>query len=425
MAISIQPFDPSRSDAIADLNRRMAAAGSPWQFPEQPDPESFAHEEGSPVYQELFVAADGPAVRGGYTLQHRKAAFRDEECAIGSWYQPISEGSVDPRYSLVAIQMLRDAMRREPLCFGLGLEGPGSQLAKLATTLRCELRLVPFFVRIQNGQRFARGARYLRRRRVLAWLLDLAAATHAAGLAVGIANRALQRVQPPRADTTIEPVTGFGAWAEELWLRCRSCYSFALARDAFGEKLGRQFRCQYNDTTSALSGSPAGFGLQADLNVFVVQLDLFAAEIERDFADCGQLREQLAAVGFSERSLARRQQLADLRRRVIEEVERALIVGVVLRERTHGLLQGSVVLALDQLKLLVEPVVRGCLAPERDRGAASGEREVVVGGPGREPRRRPDADQAVGPAGECVPLIDHGPGDLREGERQHREVDAR
>jgi hypothetical protein len=232
MAISIQPFDPSRSDAIADLNRRMAAAGSPWQFPEQPDPESFAHEEGSPVFQELFVAADGPAVRGGYTLQHRKAAFRDEECAIGSWYQPISEGSVDPRYSLVAIQMLRDAMRREPLCFGLGLEGPGSQLAKLATTLRCELRLVPFFVRIQNGQRFARDARYLRKRRALARLLDVAAATHAAGLAVGIANRALQRVRPPRADTTIEPVTGFGPWADELWLRCRSRYSFVLARDA-------------------------------------------------------------------------------------------------------------------------------------------------------------------------------------------------
>ena len=65
---------------------------------------------------------------------------------------------MDPRYALVAIQMLRDALSREPLCFGLGLEGPGSQLAKLAATLRCELRLIPFFVRIQDGQRFARGA---------------------------------------------------------------------------------------------------------------------------------------------------------------------------------------------------------------------------------------------------------------------------
>jgi hypothetical protein len=232
MPISIQPFEPSRSDAIADLNRRLAAAGSPWQFPERPDPETFACEPGSPVCQELFVAADGAAVRGGYALQRRKASFRGDESGVACWYQPISEGSVDPRYALVAIQMLRDAHAREALCFGLGLEGPGSQLAKLAATLRCELRLIPFFVRIQDGQRFARGARYLRRRRALARLLDLAAATRAAGLGVGIANRVLQRVPPPRGDTTVERITRFGSWADDLWLRSRAHYSFASVRDA-------------------------------------------------------------------------------------------------------------------------------------------------------------------------------------------------
>jgi hypothetical protein len=232
MAISIQPFDASRSQAIVDLNRRMAAAGSSWQFPEHPAPGSFEREEGSPVFQELFVAVDGASVRGGYTLQHRPAAFRGEEQAIGTWYQPISEGSVDPRYSLVAIQLLRDAMRREPLCFGLGLEGPDSQLAKLAATLRCELRLIPFFVRIQNGQRFAREARYLRKRRRLARLLDVAAATHTAGLGVALANRALQRVRRPGADVRVERLTAFGPWADELWARCRDRYSFVGVRDA-------------------------------------------------------------------------------------------------------------------------------------------------------------------------------------------------
>jgi hypothetical protein len=232
MAISIQPFDASRSQAIRDLNRRMAAAGSTWQFPESPDPASFEREAGSPVFQELFVAVDGAAVRGGYTLQHRPAAFRGEEQAIGTWYQPISEGSVDPKYSLVAIQLLRDALRREPLCFGLGLEGPDSQLAKLASTLRCELRLIPFFVRVQNGQRFAREARYLRKRRGLGPLLDVAAATHTAGLAVSLGNRALQRVGRPRGDLRVESISGFGPWADELWARCRDRYSFVGVRDA-------------------------------------------------------------------------------------------------------------------------------------------------------------------------------------------------
>ena len=44
-------------------------------------------------------------------------------------------------------------------------------------------------------------------------------------------------------------------------------------------------------------------------------------------------------------------------------------------------------------------------------------------GLGREPRRRPDADDAVRAAGEGVPLEHDRPRDLRERERQHREVD--
>src|SRR5512145_372588 len=102
MALSIQPFDPSRREALADLNRRMAAAGSRWQFPERPDASSVLREVSSPVFEEFLVALDGSVVRGGYALQHRTAVFRDEEHAIGSWYQPISESSVDPKHSLVA-----------------------------------------------------------------------------------------------------------------------------------------------------------------------------------------------------------------------------------------------------------------------------------------------------------------------------------
>jgi hypothetical protein len=228
--IRIQPFDTTRRAALADLNRRMAAAGSSWQFP---DPRGCAlGPSGGPVFQEFFLAVDGPVVRGGYTLQHRGACFRDEERRIGSWYQPISEGSVDPKYSLVAIQMLRDAFRREPLCFGLGLEGLDSPLSKLAATLRCELRLVPFFVRIQNGRRLAEEARFLRKQRGLGPLLDLAAATGAAGLGAALLRGALQRVPRPDTRAIVESVAGFGPWADEVWQRCRGRYSFVEVRDA-------------------------------------------------------------------------------------------------------------------------------------------------------------------------------------------------
>jgi hypothetical protein len=232
MAIEIQPYDPSRMEAIADLNRRMAAGGSSWQFPERLELSGPARAEDSLMFHEFFLAADGDAVRGGYALQHRTASFRSEERPIGSWYAPISEGSVDPKHALVAVQLLRDALRRQPLCFGLGLEGLDSQLSKLAATLRCELRLIPFFVRIENGRRFAREARSLRKRRGLARLLDAAAATGAAALGAGLLKLTLRRGPGLAPGTTVEKVTEFGPWADELWLRCRARYSFVEVRDA-------------------------------------------------------------------------------------------------------------------------------------------------------------------------------------------------
>jgi hypothetical protein len=239
MPISIQPFDVSRSAALAELNRRLAARGSSWQFPDDPDPGELAREEGSSVFHEFFVAVDGDDVRGGYALQHRLAAFPDEVRPVGAWYQPISEGSVDPRYSLVAIQLLRDAFRREPLCYGLGLEGPGSQLAKLAATLGCELRVMPFFLRVQHGGRFAREVRHLRRRPALARLLDAAAATGAAGLGASLVNLALQRAPRPDGGVELEAIDAFGPWADELWQRCRERYSFVGVRDT--ETLNRLY----------------------------------------------------------------------------------------------------------------------------------------------------------------------------------------
>ncbi len=60
-----------------------------------------------------------------------------------------------------------------------------------------------------------------------------------------------------------------------------------------------------------------------------------------------------------------------------------------------------------------------------DRAAGDRQRQPVVGGARRQPWGRPDADQTVAAAGQGVPLVDGGPGDLGERERQHRKVDAR
>ena len=231
MALSIQPFDAARSEAVKDFNRRMAAGGSSWKFPESPVPSWLARVDGSPVFQEFFVAADGEVVRGAYALQRRPARVGDEELTLGAWYLPVSEGSIDPKHALVATLLMRDALRREPLSYGLGMDGMDSQASKLAGAMRCERRLVPFFVRIENGARFVREARYVRRNAFLARALDLAAAKGLATLGAKLVRLAL-RNGPRLGGASVETVAEFGPWADELWQRCCGRYSFVELRDA-------------------------------------------------------------------------------------------------------------------------------------------------------------------------------------------------
>ena len=231
MPLAIQPFDATRSEAVKDFNRRMAAGGSTWRFPESPVPSWLARVDDSPVFQEFFVAADGEVVRGAYALQRRQARIGDEELSLGAWYLPISEGNIDPKHALVATLLMRDALRREPLSYGLGMDGMDSQASKLAGAMRCERRLVPFFVRIENGARFVREAHYVRRNAAIAAVLDVAAATGLATLGAKLVKLAL-RNGPRLGGASVETVAEFGPWADELWQRCRGRYSFVELRDA-------------------------------------------------------------------------------------------------------------------------------------------------------------------------------------------------
>lgn len=231
MALRIVPFEPLHVAAVQAFNRRMREGGSTWHFPESPVPSWLARVEGSPVFQEFFLAVDGDEVRGAYALQRRAARVGDAELELGAWYLPISEGAVDPKHALVATLLLRDALRRAPLSYGLGMDGMDSQLSKLAAALRCERRIVPFFVRVERGGRFAREARYLRRSPWLARALDLAAATGAASLGARVVRLAL-RNGPRLGGATVETVEDFGPWADTLWERCRGRYAFVELRDA-------------------------------------------------------------------------------------------------------------------------------------------------------------------------------------------------
>src|ERR1700751_1269930 len=120
MPIRIQPYEKDLTDSVADFNRRMVPANIGFDVPEQPYARWLPKVPGREIYQEIFLAMEDRLVRGAYTFKRQEFSFRGDMRWVGACQMPISEGLLDRRYCLVGPKLVSDALRREPLSYGLG-----------------------------------------------------------------------------------------------------------------------------------------------------------------------------------------------------------------------------------------------------------------------------------------------------------------
>ena len=232
VSMQVEPFTPDRVTAVKEFNRRLAAGGAGWRFPVDPVPTWLPRTDHSPVFQEYFLLTRGDDVRGAYILKHHDASLGGEVVRVGSMYWLVSEGTIDRSYALVGRELIHDALRRQSLLFGVGLEGTETPLARLLRALGWRLAVVPFHFKVVNGSRFLREIRYLRSTRLRRWVLDLASMSGLGWGGAKLAGWVLTR-RPRRGPLVkVEPVDEFGAWTDELWERSRKQYSVLGVRDS-------------------------------------------------------------------------------------------------------------------------------------------------------------------------------------------------
>ena len=132
---------------------------------------------------------------------------------------PISEGVVDKRYSMVGPMLIKDALRRQPMLYGLGIGNLEVVVARIVLSMGWRvIRVVPFFFKVRNGFQFLRNIQYLRTTRLRQWLLDAAAYSGLGWAGTRIADAVLTR-NGHRA-VTVEQVGEFSAWADGVWQTC-------------------------------------------------------------------------------------------------------------------------------------------------------------------------------------------------------------
>jgi len=235
MAILIEPYREEHRVAMQDFNRRLqeGGAGSNMVFYRSPQPHWLPHVENRPLYNEYFVALDGATIRGAYALKHETVFVRG--CgtqAVACYHHPLSEGIVDRSYAAVGGLMLRDALRRQPRLYALGMGGLDRPLARMLAAVGWNLFLVPFYFKAIRPYRFLRNIQALRQtfwRRVL---IDFSAITGLGPGAFKIAQEAARLGVARPAPFIAEQMDEFDGRVDRVWSRAQKECAIAALRNS-------------------------------------------------------------------------------------------------------------------------------------------------------------------------------------------------
>ena len=230
MALTIIPYGEEHAPAVAAFNERARAHDAPFSLSRSPVAAWLPKGEGRTLFREFFLALDGGEVRGGFTLRRQEFWLRGAVRAMANYQGPLSEGLWDRRHMMAGVQILRAALREQPMLYALGMGGREQPLPKLLASAGWAIAEVPFRFKVLRPAAFLRNIRPLRRQPARARLLDLAAASGLGSLAVHAAQWWRTKRRLP-AGSACEPVTEYGAWADAVWTAARNGYDFTAVRD--------------------------------------------------------------------------------------------------------------------------------------------------------------------------------------------------
>ena len=233
MPASIREISPADAQAIREFNARLAKAGVTFPFPVD-STELMQKEPGVDApYQTAYVLSDGSAVRGGYILKEEQVFAAADSFAAGNYQLPLSEGIIDRKYAIVGVQLIRDALARQSRLYCLGMGSTTRPLPQMLQRLGWNISTVPFFFRIENAGTFTREIHWLRQRRAVRYLLDLARYTGLLAAFTGLA-RLRRRILAGRAaaEVTVSEVATLPEEIDQLFPRLCGLYGLLCDRRA-------------------------------------------------------------------------------------------------------------------------------------------------------------------------------------------------
>lgn len=226
MPMQFVPFDDSQVAAVKAFNQRMLAGQADSEFLLTTEPDRRVRLAGDPIEWTQYVVLDGQQVRGGVITMDQPGWINGRPIRVVNFQSPLSEGIVDPKYTMVAMQLVKFMNKQGDGGYFAGMGSPDRPLPKLLAASGWSLRPVPFLFRVHHAGNFLRELRLLQ-----TTSLRRAAAQAARLSGLGALGLAVMQRQKHMVRESIRQVTTWGDWADEIWQSCRAGCSFAVQRD--------------------------------------------------------------------------------------------------------------------------------------------------------------------------------------------------
>ncbi len=231
MFMRIEPYIAEHVPLVQALNERLRRRGVGHQLTTEPQGSRALTGIRNRVVHENYLVLEGNAARGGYTLIRQNAAILGQIRELAFLQLPLSEGIIEQKYASVGLLLLKDAMRRVPLLFGLGMGGLNQPLPKLFRILGAHIAEVSSFVRIRNARSFLLNLQELHRRPLPHIAANIVAFSGLGQLCVTVLHTAKSWNRSSARGYAVERETHFGEWIDEIWDNSASQYSMVAVRD--------------------------------------------------------------------------------------------------------------------------------------------------------------------------------------------------
>lgn len=226
MPMRFVPFDDSHVAAVQAFNRRMLAGHADSEFLLAPEPDRRLRLPDDPIQWTRYVVLDGEVVRGGVITMDQPGWIDGRSVRAFNFQSPLSEGIVDPKYTMVAMQIVKFMQKQAEAGYFAGMGSPDRPLPKLLTASGWLVRPVPFLFRVHRAGNFLRELRLLQSSTVRRIAAGAARLTGLGAVGLSVMQRRGSSV-----DGAIRAVKEWGDWADEIWQSCRVGCSFAVQRD--------------------------------------------------------------------------------------------------------------------------------------------------------------------------------------------------